>query len=114
MPEPDEEDSGPEHESDDELVDTGAQDEGGRTVEERFRETIRTLREFCDGLEYQVQFNDLRMVEVVERESAGCLRLAKSCLSREKTRGSTPTTWEKSSISALFYRPRPQLTDVGT
>ena len=111
-----------ENESDDGLVDVVSfGDETGllkATIEERFVNTIQTLREFCDGLEYQVQFNDQRMLDTVERESASCLRLARSCLDREhqfnSTRTSTPRTWEKNTISAMFYRPRPRRADEGT
>ncbi|KAF8193389.1 hypothetical protein BJ912DRAFT_1031165 [Pholiota molesta] len=33
------------------------------------------LREFCDGLEYQLQFNDYRMLQVLEQEGGSFLNL---------------------------------------
>jgi hypothetical protein len=56
----------------------------GRTFEERFRDHIQTLRDFCDGLEYQVQFNDHRMLETLEREGGSFLRFARECLMQER------------------------------
>ena len=75
------------------------------------------LRDFVDGLEYQLQFDDQRMFTMVEREGAGFFRLARSCLSRERrmnTRGSTPTTWERETTSAMFYRARPPRSERNT
>jgi hypothetical protein len=113
----------PDHDDDseDELVDlslAGNFQLSRATTEEWYSNLIHTLREFCDGLEYQKQFNDHRMLDTVERESAMCLRLARSCLGKEhsfrSTRTSTPKTWDKSSMSALFYQPRPKAADIGT
>ena len=44
---------------------------------------IRNLREFCDGLEYQLQFNDYRMLDVLEREGGPFLELVADCLRKE-------------------------------
>jgi len=44
---------------------------------------IRNIREFCDGLEYQVQFNDFRMLEELEKEGGSFLRFVHACLQRE-------------------------------
>ncbi|KAG7089972.1 hypothetical protein E1B28_011597 [Marasmius oreades] len=49
----------------------------------RMREHIRNLREFCNGLEYQVQFNDFRMLEQLENEGGSFLRFVHDCLRRE-------------------------------
>ncbi|KAF9266416.1 hypothetical protein L218DRAFT_996593 [Marasmius fiardii PR-910] len=49
----------------------------------RMRQHIRNLREFCNGLEYQVQFNDFRMLEQLENEGGSFLRLVHDCLQRE-------------------------------
>jgi hypothetical protein len=81
-------------------------------------ENIKTIRDFCDGLDYQIQFDDRRMLETLERDGAAFLRLAKTCLGRERrmnmTRGSSPTTWEQGGGSAMWYRTRPRHKDVGT
>lgn len=104
----------------DDIVDTEATicaGEGG-TYHERMVTTIKTIRDFCDGLEYQLQFDDKRMLETLERDGAAFLRLAKACLSRERrmntTRGSSPTTWEQGGASAMWYRTRPRSEDIGT
>ena len=44
---------------------------------------IRNLRDFCDGLEFQLQFNDYRMLEVLEREGARFLDFVGDCLKKE-------------------------------
>ena len=110
--------SGEAEESDDEnnreIVDT---DNGSTrlTLAEQFRNHIDLLRDFCDGLEYQVQFSDPRMLEVMERDGSSMFRLARNCLSRERrlnsTRGSSPTTWERGTTNAMYYRARPRASD---
>jgi hypothetical protein len=75
--------------------------------------------EFVQGLRHQVQFRDQRMLNALEREGAGFLRLARACMGKEKrlqsTRGGeTPATWEKSTITAMFYRVRPTNADIDT
>ena len=76
------------------------------------------LRNFADGLEYQMRFGDTRMLDRLEREGATFFRFVESCLSRERrmnsTRGSSPTTWEKATSSAMFYRTRPPVADKDT
>jgi hypothetical protein len=103
---------------DDGLIDTepGLAIGDRKTLRERFSEYIGTIREFCDGLEYQLQFEDHRMLETVEREGVSFMRLAQNCLSREcrmnSSRGSSPTTWERETSRAMFYRTRPPRRDV--
>jgi hypothetical protein len=90
----------------------------GGTYRERLVDNIKTIRDFCGGLEYQLQFEDRRMLETLEREGASFLRMAKACLSRERrsntTRGTSPTTWDPATSSAMFYRTRPCRKDVDT
>ena len=107
------EDSNLESEDDDELVDTegrsGAMDKA--TIKEKMVNYIQIIRDFCDGLEYQVQFQDPRFLKTVEKDGAGFIRLAQNCLSRERrynsSRAASPTTWERSTSNAMFYRSRP-------
>ena len=55
---------------DDNLVDTeGGFNEGRSTFSERMNEHIKLLWDFADGLEYQVQFNDHRMLQRLEAGS---------------------------------------------
>jgi len=44
---------------------------------------IKNLREFCEGLEYQLQFNDYRMLDVLEQEGGSFLNLVADCLKKE-------------------------------
>lgn len=50
---------------------------------ERMRSHVANLREFCDGLEFQLQFNDTRMLDVLEREGGSFLKLVEDCLRKE-------------------------------
>lgn len=50
---------------------------------QRMRAHISNIRDFCDGLEYQLQFNDYRMLSVLEKEGGSFLRLVEDCLKTE-------------------------------
>jgi hypothetical protein len=109
---PNENDSDSESDDDsDGPVDTGENISSRATFQEHFTQHINVLREFCDGLEFQVQFGDNRMLNIVEREGASFFRLAHNCLDRERRQRSTrtpaPATWEQSTSNAMFYRARP-------
>ncbi|KAJ7467291.1 hypothetical protein B0H11DRAFT_1665796, partial [Mycena galericulata] len=57
------------------LVDTAAgSHSGGATFDERLTAHLATIRNFCDGLEDQRQFNDSRILDTLAREGAGFLR----------------------------------------
>jgi hypothetical protein len=98
------------NDSDDDPIDTTVDISTRATFHEDFTHHIQTIRDFCDGLEYQIQFNDHRMLEVLERDGGSFLRLANNCLSRERRlnsrRSGSPTTWERSTINAMYYRAR--------
>ncbi|THU83388.1 hypothetical protein K435DRAFT_971589 [Dendrothele bispora CBS 962.96] len=47
------------------------------------RQHIRNIRDFCDGLEYQVQFNDFRMLDELEARGGPFLQYVRDCLVRE-------------------------------
>ncbi|KAJ7719879.1 hypothetical protein DFH07DRAFT_761009 [Mycena maculata] len=103
------------------LVDTGNSVElnpGRETFHERLTAYIQTMRDFCDGLEYQRKFQDSRFLNTLERQGAGFFRLAENCLSREhrtnSTRSAAPTTWEQSTANVMFYRSRPVPSDRDT
>jgi hypothetical protein len=100
------------------LVDTLAGVESMRTFQERFDDNISLIRNFLDGLEYQRQFRDLRMLESLERNGSGFLRLARNCLERERrqnsTRAASPSTWEHETANAMYYRARPRPADRDT
>ena len=104
--------------SDSESVSSG--DEGslpfiaiGKTCQEQMLERVELLEEFVRGLRYQIQFNDVRMLNIVEREGGSLFRLARSCLDREKrfnsTRTDAPTTYDRQTSNAMFWRTRPLL-----
>ena len=109
----DEDGEGDDGEGEDGLIDI--EERGVNTDKTAYKEKmehyIRIIREFCDGLEYQVKFQDPRFLTTLEKDGAGFFRLAQNCLSRERrlnsSRAASPTTWEKSTANALFYRARP-------
>ncbi|KAG6904693.1 hypothetical protein DXG01_007854, partial [Tephrocybe rancida] len=94
---------------DDDLVDTGSSIEN-QTFEEAMRQKIRTIKDIAEGLEYQIQFRDHRMLEALEREGSSFFRMVVACLSEERrmqsTRGGVPSTWEQSTSIAMFYCSR--------
>ncbi|KAI9446940.1 hypothetical protein BJY52DRAFT_1093417, partial [Lactarius psammicola] len=97
---------------DDELIDTWEKgDSEKKTCKEELENHIRLICDFCDGLEFQVKFQDPRFLRTLERDGAGFLRLARNCLSRERrlnsSRTASPSTWESSTANALFYRSHP-------
>ncbi|KAL1744374.1 hypothetical protein HDZ31DRAFT_64127 [Schizophyllum fasciatum] len=50
----------------------------------RMLSLITTMRDFCGGLEYQMQFNDFRMLEQLEREGESFFRFMNACLKHER------------------------------
>ena len=96
------------------LVDTwaGGTESERKTFKEEMQTHIQLLRDFCDGLEHQIQFQDRRFLKTLEKEGAGLIRLATNCLSRERrlnsSRAASPTTWESATANAIFYRSRPR------
>jgi hypothetical protein len=89
------------------------------TFEEAINDDIEVIVEFLTGLRFQVQFRDQRMLNTLEREGAGFLRLARTCLLKEKKSkskrgGGQPLTWEKSTMTAMFYRARPAHAEMTT
>lgn len=103
-----------EDDDDDDLVDTQPNGDQ-RTFIEAMDEEIDVILEFAKGLKFQRQFRDQRMLQALQREGAGFLRLARACLGKEKrlisTRGPAPSTWDRSAGSAMFYRARPAASD---
>ena len=98
-------------ESDDnELIDTweGIGGEARKTYEEDMQGNINLLRDFCNALEYQIQFGDPQFLRTLEKEGSRLFRLARNCFSREKrltsNRATYPATWERSTANAMFYR----------
>ena len=112
------EDSNVESEDDDGLIDTegGASDVDKATFKQKMEDYIHIIRDFCDGLEYQIKFQDTQFLTTLEKDGAGFIKFAENCLSQERrhnsSRAASPTTWEKSTSNAMFYRSRPR--DHGT
>ncbi|KAJ7082846.1 hypothetical protein B0H15DRAFT_851692 [Mycena belliarum] len=52
-------------------------------IQARMRAHIARIRDFCDGLEYQLQYSDPRMLEALERDAAPFLALRDACLREE-------------------------------
>ncbi|KAF5359154.1 hypothetical protein D9756_002989 [Leucocoprinus leucothites] len=62
---------------------SAATQEAAEIYRRRMTEHIATIRDFCSGLEYQLQFNDYRMLDQLEEEGRRFLRLARECLRKE-------------------------------
>ena len=98
---------------DDDAVDTreGIWEGEHKTFKEEMEVHIQKIRDFADGLEYQIAFQDRRFLKTLQKEGAGFFRLAENCLSRERrfnsSREASPTMWESSTGNAMFYRARP-------
>lgn len=100
-------------EDDDDLIDTrenrGNSEKKG--CKEEMENYVRLIRDFCDGLEFQVKFQDPRFLNTLEREGALFFNFAQNCLSRERransSRAASPSTWERSTANAIFYQSRP-------
>ena len=101
-----------------EEFDDGMEAMGGRTFNEVLSDDIDLITEFLAGLKFQKQFRDQCFLNVLEREGAGFFHLAKSCLERERklkrSIGDTPLTWDKSTITSMFYHPRPTDAEAST
>jgi hypothetical protein len=68
----------------------------------RMRRHIALIRDFCDGLEYQLPFNDYRMLEALEREGGQFLRLVEDCLGKEGRLKASPMDYS----SRVSNQPR--------
>ena len=79
---------------------------------------VAMLQDFVDGLEYQLQFGDSRMLDHLKQEGTGFFWMAESCLSHEchlnSMRRASLMTWEKATSSAMFYRIQPHHADKDT
>nr|GAT51701.1 predicted protein [Mycena chlorophos] len=88
------------------------------TFEAEFDAEINRIEEFVEGLKYQRQFRDRRMLELVQKRGSGFLRMARACLSKEATaqdnRRLPVRTWDVQTADAMYYRPRPRHADRDT
>jgi hypothetical protein len=103
-----------EDEDDDLVPSYGPNNQSLATFEANYTQDLQLIRDFAAGLEYQLQFRDSRWLEALQREGASFLRLARTCMLKETRRGETATTWDRELASAMFYRPRPRLSDRDT
>ena len=112
------EDSNVESEDDDGLIDTegGASDVDKATFKQKMEDYIHIIQDFCDSLKYQIKFQDTQFLTTLEKDGAGFIKFVENCLSQERrhnlSRAASPTTWEKSTSNAMFYRSCPR--DHGT
>lgn len=105
------------HNSEDESDDMVGALRGGLTFEEAINKDIDLISDFLAGLRYQVQFCDQMMLNTLEREGAGFLHLAWTCLWKEKRMrkgGEQQLMWDKSTAAVMFYQPRPTPVDIDT
>ncbi|KAJ3792934.1 hypothetical protein GGU11DRAFT_692702, partial [Lentinula aff. detonsa] len=90
----------------------------GSTFKEQMEDLTRDLHSFADGLAYQIQFCDNRMLSAVLRHGGSFLRMMEACLENEKrhnmNRGVPLATWDSGSASARYYHTRPRRGEEGT
>ena len=55
-----------------------------KTYKEKMEDYIHLIRDFCDGLEYQIQFQDPRFLKTLEKDGSGLLKLAQNCRNWEQ------------------------------
>ncbi|KAF5359967.1 hypothetical protein D9757_012146 [Collybiopsis confluens] len=88
------------------------------THDEQMNGLIRDLRSFADGLAYQIQFRDNRMLSAVYRNGSGFIRMMEACLEKERrdnlNRGMPTATWDSEFASATYYRTWPRNFDRDT
>nr|GAT46378.1 predicted protein [Mycena chlorophos] len=93
-------------------------EESAATFEAEFDAEIERLERFTEGLKYQRQFRDRRMLDMVQKKGSSFLRLAQACLSKEAAaqdnRREMPRTWDAQMADAMYYRPRPRDADRNT
>ena len=79
-------------------------------------EIIEPMRNYAAGLEYQLRYEDRRLLDFLRKEGKGFIRMAKNCLDLERqentNRGEKRVTWQMGT--AMFYRPRPRLSELNT
>ncbi|KAI9447117.1 hypothetical protein BJY52DRAFT_1127653, partial [Lactarius psammicola] len=82
-----------------------------RSCKEGLETHIRLLQDFCDGLKFQVKFQDPQFLKILKKDGAGFFRLAQNCLSYERCLNSSHAasllTWERSTANTMFYRSHP-------
>ena len=83
--EEEEEEEKEEEEENRELIDMAADgyDASRETYTEKIQSHITLIRDFCDGLEHQIQFGDHRFLKILEGDGARFLRLAENCINQE-------------------------------
>lgn len=70
--------------------------------QQQMRAMIANIREFCNGLEYQLEFQDgTRMLDVVQKEGASFLKLVEDCLRTENRLVSVPSECNGLGATAL-------------
>jgi hypothetical protein len=113
-----EDDELPYEDDDDDLILAydGREDQSSESFHAELGEIIELMRNFAAGLEYQLRYEDRRMLDILQREGRGFIRMAKNCLDLERqentNRGEKRATWQMGT--AMFYRPRPRLSELNT
>ncbi|KAJ3753952.1 hypothetical protein EV360DRAFT_74091 [Lentinula raphanica] len=115
-------DEGEDEDSEDECEDEGTLDVDSSsrngTYQERMAKLIQDLHNFADGLSYQMQFRDERVLDSIDRNGRGFLRMMDSCLEKERRQntnaGAPLGTWDASSALSMYYRSRPRRGEEDT
>jgi hypothetical protein len=101
---------------DDDLIHPYERHESDIPFEEELNNDIELIRKFAAGLEYQLRFRDHRLLDVLHKEGRSFFRMAKNCLDLERKEntniGPKKATWQLGT--AMFYRPRPRLSEAYT
>jgi hypothetical protein len=101
---------------DDDLIHSYEQQESAIPFEEELNNDIELIRKFAAGLEYQLRFRDHRLLDVLHKEGRSFFRMANNCLDLERKEntniGPKKATWQMGT--AMFYRPRPRLSEAYT
>ncbi|KAJ3780513.1 hypothetical protein GGU10DRAFT_279274, partial [Lentinula aff. detonsa] len=88
------------------------------TYDEQMSNLVRSLHSFADGLAYQVQFRDDRMLDAVFRYGGSFVRMMEACLEKERRQnansGAPLATWDAGAVSSMYYRSRPRRGEEAT
>ena len=105
------EDDGDSDTDDDDYATSGQFLMDQQTYKEEMQSLSSLFKDFSAGLDYQIQFNDRRLLAALHREAAGAIRFIGTCIEKERrsnnNRVETPRMFDRTLLSAMFWRLRP-------
>ncbi|KAJ3741759.1 hypothetical protein DFH05DRAFT_1402718 [Lentinula detonsa] len=88
------------------------------TFRERMVMLTQNMHAFANGLNYNMQFRDERMLNSLYRYGGRFIRLMENCLEKERRQnsnvGAAPGMWDAGMASAMYYHSRPRRGEEGT